>query len=169
MRHGEEDLGRKIIITLAIAAALAGPAQAGAPQVEQGLSFLVGEWTIAGFEGRYHDSCTWFDDHAFVVCNTMDGRKGNPQRHVAALGWSAARGNFTYLGYAQDGSSRTMDCFANAQKGLTCLDESRGADGLTQLRTYIWPTATGLGLRQERSLNGGPWSDVGQVQYIPKK
>ena len=159
----------KILVAAAIAAALPGTTAAAPPQVEQGLSFLVGEWTIAGFEGRYTDSCTWFEDHAFVVCNTMDGRRGRPQHHVAAIGWSAARGNYTYLGYGQDGSSRSEDCFANAQKGLTCLDESRGSDGVTQLRTYIWPTATGLGLRQERSVNGGPWSDVGQVQYIPKK
>ena len=160
----------KILIAAALAAALPGTAQAGAPQVEQGLSFLVGEWTIAGFEGRYTDSCAWFEDRAFVVCNTMDGRRGGkPQRHVAALGWSAERGNYTYLGYAQDGSSKYMDCFANALKGLTCLDESRGSAGVTQLRTHIWPTATGLGLRQEKSVNGGPWSDVGQVESIPKK
>lgn len=160
---------RFIIIAAALAAALPTHANAGAPQVEQGLAFIVGEWTIAGFEDRYSDSCTWFDDKAFVICNTMDGRHGKPQHHVAALGWSAARGNYTYLGYAQDGTSRTQDCFANPQKGLTCVDENRGSGGLTQLRTYIWPTATGLGLRQERSVNGGPWSDVGQVVYIRKK
>lgn len=160
---------RRFIFAAALTAVLQAPVIAGAPQVEQGLSFIVGEWTIAGFEDRYRDSCTWFDDHAFVVCNTMDGRHGKAQHHVAALGWSAARGNYTYLGYGQDGSSRAQDCFANEQKGLTCVDENRGADGLTQLRTYIWPTATGLGLRQERSVNGGPWKDVGQVAYISKK
>jgi hypothetical protein len=162
-------LRRFIIVTAVWAAVLSAPATAGAPQVEQGLAFIVGEWTIAGFEDRYSDSCKWFDDKAFVVCDTMDGRHGKPQHHVAALGWSAARGNYTYLGFGQDGSSRTQDCFANAQKGLTCVDETRGSEGLTQLRTFIWPTPTGLGLRQERSLNGGSWSDVGQVAYIPKK
>ncbi len=160
---------RFIIFTVAMAAAFPAPASAGAPQVEQGLSFIVGEWTIAGFEDRYRDSCTWFDDHAFVVCNTMDGRHGKAQHHVAAIGWSAETGNYVYLGYGQDGSSRRDACFANAEKGLTCVGENRGADGLTQIRSYIWPTATGLGIRQERSLNGGPWKEVGQVAYIPKK
>jgi len=91
-------LSTRILISAAIAAALPGTAHAGSPQVEQGLSFLVGEWTIVGFEGRYLDSCAWFEDHAFVVCNTMDGRRGKAQHHVAAIGWSAARGNYTYLG-----------------------------------------------------------------------
>ena len=156
---------------LIIAAALAAvPAEAAAsPQVEQGLAFLVGEWTIAGFEDRYRDSCTWFDERAFVVCNTIDGRRGKPQRHVAVLGWSADTRNYTYLSYAQDGSSRMERCFANDLKGLTCLGEHRGDGGLAQTRTHIWPLPTGLGLRQERSLNGGAWSDVGQVGYIPKK
>ena len=153
----------------ALAAISATRAAAGTPQVEQNLSFLVGEWTIAGFEDRYHDSCTWFDDRAFVVCNTKDGRHGKPQHHVAVLGWSAAANNYTYLSYAQDGSSRSETCFTNSLKGLTCLGEKRGEDGLTQIRTHIWPTMDGLGLRQERSLNGAAWNDVGEVQYIRRK
>ena len=156
-------------IVAALAAAEAGPAFAGPPQVEQGLAYLVGEWTIAGYEGRYLDSCKWFDSHAFVVCDTMDGRHGENQHHVAAIGWSTETSSYTYLGYGQDGSSRLDRCFANTDKGLTCVGEDRGADGLTQIRSYIWPTPAGLGIRQERSLNGAPWKEVGQVHYIPKK
>ena len=159
---------RIIIAALAIAL-LGAPAAAAPPQVEQGLAYLVGEWTIAGYEGRYLDSCKWFDDHAFVVCDTMDGRHGKNQHHVAAIGWSTETGNYTYLGYGQDGSSRLDRCFANSEKGLTCVGEDRGPQGLTQIRSYIWPTTTGLGIRQERSLNGAPWKEVGQVHYIPAK
>jgi hypothetical protein len=163
-------MGKAIVIASVLASALfAGGASAGQPQVEQGLSFLVGEWTIDGFQDRYRDSCGWFDDHAFVICNTMDGRHGTPQHHVAVLGWSAATGNYTYLSYGEDGSSRSETCFANAEKGNTCLGERRADDGFTQLRTSIWPTPTGLGIRQERSLNAAAWKDVGQVQYIRAK
>ena len=160
---------RHWIIFAGVVVSASVPAFAGTPQVEQGLAFLVGEWTIAGVEDRYRDSCTWFEDRAFVVCNTKDGRRGNPQHHVAVLGWSTATSNYTYLSYAQDGSSRSETCFANALKGLTCLGEKRGDDGLTQVRTHIWPLTNGLGLRQEHSLNGGSWSDVGQVQYVRTK
>lgn len=157
------------VLAAASAAIASAPSTAGAPQVEQGLAFLVGEWTVAGMEGRYLDSCTWFDDHAFVVCNTSDGRHGKPQHHVAAIGWSAQSGNYTYLAYGQDGSSRMETCFASDKKGLMCLGERRGPDGYSQTRSHIWPTSTGLGISQDRSLNGGPWSEVGQVAYIPKK
>ena len=159
---------RILIVAAALLAIPLAPVAAGAPEVEHGLAFLVGEWTIAGMEDNYRDSCTWFDDRAFVVCNTRDGRHGKPQHHVAVIGWSAAAGNYTYLSYGQDGSSRNEPCFVNNQKGLTCLGESRGKDGFTQIRSYIWPTPTGLGIRQERSLNGGAWKDVGEVAYIPK-
>ena len=158
------------ILAAALAAASAAPSVAGAPQVEQGLAFLVGEWTIAGAEDRYRDSCTWFDDRSFVVCNTSDGRHGKPQHHVAAIGWSAATGNYTYLAYAQDGASRMETCFLSDKKGLMCLGERHGPDNsFAQTRSHIWPTTTGLGIAQDRSVNGGPWSEVGQVAYIPAK
>ena len=152
-----------------LAAATSSAGSAGPSQVEQGLAFLVGNWTIAGFEDRYLDSCAWFDDHAFVVCNTSDGRHGPPQHHVAVIGWSAQSGTYTYIGYGQDGSSRAETCFASDRKGLMCLGERRGSDGYSQTRSHIWPTSTGLGISQDRSLNGGAWSEVGQVAYIPKK
>ena len=158
-----------MLLAAAAAASLSAPVRAGAPQVEQGLAFLVGEWTVAGAEDRYRDSCTWFDDRAFVVCDTADSRRGKPQRHVAVMGWSAAAGNYTYLSYGQDGSSRMETCFASERKGLMCLGERRGKDGHVQTRSHIWPTATGLGISQDRSVNGGPWSEVGQVAYIRAK
>ena len=160
---------RVLTLIAASAAAIGAPASAGAPEVEQGLAFLVGEWTVAGAEGRYRDSCTWFDDRAFVVCDTTDGRRGKPQRHVAVMGWSATAGNYTYLSYGQDGSSRMETCFASDRKGLMCLGERRGKDGYAQTRSHIWPTPTGLGISQARSVNGGPWSEVGQVAYIRAK
>ena len=59
----------------------------------------------------------------------MDGRKGNPQRHVAALGWSAARGNYTYLGYGQDGIEPRNGLLRQLQKGLipVVLDDHSAA------------------------------------------
>ena len=41
-------------------------------------------------------------------------------------------------------------------------------EGLVQTRSYIWPTETGLGIRQEKSVNAGPWTNVGRVDYIQR-
>ena len=148
------------IAMLAAAAANVHPAE-----VEQQLAFMVGDWTIKGLEANYRDNCTWFDARSFVICDTTDNRRGN-HHSIAVLGWSAAGGHYTYHQYDESGRSRTEPCYANSEKGLTCLGEMRTKDGLVQTRSFIWPTASGLGIRQEKSVNAGPWTDVGRVDYV---
>ena len=144
------------------------PANAHPPAIEQQLAFIEGDWTIAGMETIYRDHCTWFDAKSFIICDTDDRRPGG-HHAVAILGWSAADNHFTYQEYDASGRSRTEPCYTNSEKGLTCLGEFHTKDGLVQTRSIIWPTATGLGLRQEKSVNAGPWTDVGQVAYVHRK
>ena len=158
---------------LAITLGLAGSGQAVAgvhpASIEQRLAFIVNDWTIAGAEKIYRDDCRWFDNRSFVVCDTRDARKGTAHRSIAVLGWSVAAGNYTYQQYDDSGRGRTEPCFANEGAGLTCMGERRGADGLTQTRTTINPAPSGLALHQVKSVNAGPWTDVGAVQYTPRK
>ena len=144
------------------------PANAHPPAIEQQLAFIEGDWTIAGMETIYRDHCTWFDAKSFIICDTDDRRPGG-HHAVAILGWSAADNHFTYQEYDASGRSRTEPCYASSEKGLTCLGEFHTKDGMVQTRSIIWPTATGLGLRQEKSVNAGPWTDVGQVAYVHRK
>ncbi|MBW0006579.1 MAG: hypothetical protein JO335_02580 [Sphingomonas sp.] len=157
----------RAVVAAMVSATIAPSAAAGVhpPQVEQQLAFIAGDWTIKGLEANYRDHCTWFDANSFVVCDTDDRRHGT-HHSIAVLGWSAAEGRYTYQQYDDSGRSRTERCYPNEQKGLTCLGEAHTKDGLVETRSYIWPTATGLGIRQEKSVNAGPWSDVGQVAYI---
>ena len=145
-----------------MAVALIGAAHPA--EVESQLAFLAGDWTIAGRDG-YRDHCTWFENKSFIVCDTTDGRPGG-HHSVAIIGWSAEERYFTYQQYDSSGRSRNERCFANAQRGITCLGSSRTAKGLTETRSHIWPTPTGLGIRQERSVDAGPWAEVGRVDYV---
>ena len=151
------------LLLIPAAAALIGAAHP--PEIEAQLAVLAGEWTIAGTPG-YRDHCAWFDDKSFIVCDTTDGRPGG-HHSVAILGWSAAERHFTYQQYDSSGRSRTERCFANARKGITCLGSSKTDKGFVETRSHIWPTATGLGISQDRSVDGGPWSEVGRVDYVP--
>ena len=94
------------------------PAFAGVhPQeVEQRLSFIVGDWTIEGAEATYRENCEWYAERSFVVCNTVDRENGQPVHSVSIIGWSAATRNYTYHHYNQSGRSRSETCFANSQK-----------------------------------------------------
>ena len=150
-----------LALPLAAMATLAGHP----PQVEQQLAFLVGDWTIAGKEGFYRDHCTWFDDKSFVVCDTADGRPGG-HHSIAVVGWSEADGNFTYQQYDSSGRSRNERCFANERKGITCLGTLKTQAGFVETRSHIWPTATGLGISQDRAMNGGEFKEVGRVDYV---
>jgi hypothetical protein len=143
-------------------------AAAHPPEVEAQLSFLAGDWTIKGKESFYRDRCTWFDDRSFIVCDTADGRPGG-HHSIAIIGWSAADRHFTYQQYDNSGRSRSERCFANADKGITCLGSTRTDAGLVETRSHIWPTAAGLGISQEKSVNAAPWKEVGRVDYIPRK
>ena len=150
---------------LLMLAAQAAAANAHPPEVQAQLAFIEGDWTIKGMEANYRDHCTWFDSRSFIVCDTTDGRRGK-HHSIAVLGWSAADGRYTYQQYDDSGRSRNEPCYANSEKGLTCLGEMDGKEGLVQTRSYIWPTATGLGIRQEKSVNAGSWTEVGRVDYV---
>lgn len=155
----------------ALTVAMSGVAAASVhpTQVEQRLAFIIGNWTIAGWQAKYQDDCQWFDNRSFVVCDTRDARQGTPHRSIAVIGWSAADRHYTYQQYDDRGRARAETCFQNEQAGLTCLGERRASDGLTQTRTHITPVAGGLALRQDKSVNAGPWTEVGQLKYVTRK
>ena len=152
-----------------LAASAASQAGVHPPELEGQLAFLVNDWTIEGHESKYRETCTWYEARSFVVCDTLDKTESTPARSVSILGWSAATKNYTYHHYAQDGRSRSETCFANDLKGLTCLGERRTDTGIVQSRSYIWPVAGGAAFRNERSTNGGPWSETVRLKYVPRK
>lgn len=158
-------------IALLLASLMLQQAAAGGahpPEVERQLSFLVNDWTIAGSEATYRETCRWYHQRSFVVCESVDTSEGVPSHSVSILGWSAATKNYTYHHYGQNGRSRTETCFANDQRGLTCLGERRTDAGLVQSRAHIWPVEGGAEFRSERSVNGGPWSETVRLKYLPR-
>lgn len=139
------------------------------PEVEQRLAFLVNDWSIAGSEATYRETCEWYADRSFVVCNSEDRESGKQVRSVSILGWSAATQNYTYHHYAQNGRSRSETCFASSHGGLTCLGQRRDGPKLIESRSHIWPLSGGAAFRNERSENGGPWKNTVALKYVPRK
>lgn len=160
---------KRLVFTLLVACS-SGAALAGVhpPEVEKRLSFLVNDWTIEGAEATYRETCEWYADRSFVVCNTVDREGGTPSRSVSILGWSEATQNYTYHHYGQSGRSRSETCFANDLGGLTCLGERRDGSKLIESRSYIWPVQGGAAFRNERSENGGPWKETVRLKYVPR-
>jgi len=157
-----------MVFGLALLAA-AAPSGVHPIEVEQQLTFLVNDWTIEGYEGKYRETCDWWGSRSFVVCESLDETEGTPMKSVSILGWSASSMNYTYHHYAQDGRSRSETCFPNAQGGLTCLGERRTEAGIVQSRSHIWPEGGAALFRSERSQNGGPWTEAVRLKYVRRK
>lgn len=136
---------------------------------EQRLAFLVGDWTIEGHEADYRETCRWWHDNSFVICETQDRTEGEAVHSVSLFGWSAAARHYTYHHYAQTGRSRSETCLAHDQGGLTCLGQRDTDTGQVRTRSRVWPVEGGLQFVAERSLNGGDWQESVRLKYVPRR
>lgn len=152
-----------IAALIALAAAAAHP-----PAIERRLGLLIGDWTRAGKESTYRDHCVWYDRHAFVVCSLTDSASG--LRLEAVVGYSKADDRFTYQSFGNDGTGHTQYGYAFGDNGLAFTDERKSGGRPTRLTTTMVLRPDGrLHMAQERSIAGGPWEKVGEVDYVPRR
>lgn len=151
-------------------AALPGAAspQTHPPDVEARLAGIVGDWTIGGQEQTYRETCVWYGARAFVACEFEDKSDGSIGRSI--LGYSKAKGRFTYQNYIGSGTSRHELGFPHQERGIVYTDERDSADGLARVTTWVEPQADGrLRFRQARSIKGGPWEQTVDFHYVRRK
>lgn len=142
--------------------------QVHAPEIEAHLAPLVGDWTIPGQEQTYRETCIWFGDRAFVVCNSTDRSDGSSSRSI--LGFSKARGRFTYQNYASTGTSRYELGYPLGKDGLVYTDERPSGGRPARITTLLRPQPDGrLHFVQERSVEGGPWEKTVDFHYVRRK
>lgn len=157
----------------AIALLAAFPAQAHAgthpEEVERTLAFLEEDWTIGGLEQSYRETCAWWGDRSFLICETTDTTEGAPVRSVSIFGWSAAERHYTYFHYGQDGRSRSETCFADQPAGLVCLGQRKTESGEVRSRSRIGPVDGGALFTAERSVNGADWQETVRLRYVPRR
>jgi hypothetical protein len=159
----------RIHALLAVAqAAAAAPTSVHPADVEARLAKLVGDWTIAGQEASYRETCSWYGARAFVVCDTTDTSDGSVSRSI--LGYSRDKQRFTYHNYSGSGSSRSELGFAHGTIGIVYTDERPSKAGLARVTTWVEPEADGrVRFRQARSVNGGAWEEVADFHYVARK
>jgi len=151
-------------------ASLAAVTQAASPgvhpaEIEARLAPLVGDWTIAGQEATYRETCEWYRNRSFVVCTSIDTSDGSMSQSV--LGYSAAETRFTYYNYESGGTSNSRFGYPLGENGLVYTLERRSSAGYTRTATFITPQADGrLQFREERSVNGGPWNETANFYYV---
>ena len=138
------------------------------PGIEARLAPIVGDWTRAGKEATYRDRCVWYDRHAFVVCSLTDNSSG--LRVEAIVGYSKDLARYTYQSFSNDGGSHIQYGYPLGENGIVMTDERNVEGKPVRLTTSIIPLPDGrLRMTQDRSVMGGPWQQVGEVTYVPRK
>lgn len=158
-----------IRLTLGILLLVSSPAGASVhpPEIEARLAPLVGDWTIAGQEKTYREKCGWYRDKSFVVCTSEDSSDNSISQSV--LGYSITEGNFTYQNFGSGGSSNSRIGFPNGERGLVYTLERKTSTSVVRSTTFVTPQADGrVHFREDRSLNGGPWSTAADFYYVPR-
>lgn len=150
----------------ALSMALQAPA-AGVhpPEVEARLAAIVGDWTIAGQEATFRETCEWYRRRSFVVCTSTDSSDGSMSQSI--LGYSAAEGRFTYYNFASGGGSNARSGYPHGENGIVYTLERRTAAGVVRTTTVLTPQPDGrFHFREERSVNGGPWTETASFHYV---
>lgn len=97
---------RTIAAACAVALAQAASAQP-VPATGAGyerLAPLVGTWTVKGEEGRFRETCAWYDGRFHVVCHSENIRAdGTLGRGMSILGYVPAEDAYTYHGIGARG------------------------------------------------------------------
>lgn len=148
----------------------ASPAVAGVhpAEVEARLGMLVGDWTVVGREKTYRDKCDWFGDRSFVICITHNSAKNSLDQ--AIVGYSKEEGRYTYYSFGNGGESNARIGFPSGARGLVLTTERRQPAGLTRITTLLEPQTDGrLHIREDRSVDGGPWSMTAEIFYIARR
>ena len=163
----------RVALALALTVAIAAqPGRAAAqthpPDVEARLAPIVGDWTLPGQEKIYRETCVWYGARAFVACEFEDKSDGSIGRSI--LGFSRAKGRFTYQNYMGSGTSRHELGFPHQERGIVYTDERDTSEGLARIATFLEPQADGrLRFRQEKSVKGGPWVQTVDFFYVRRK
>jgi hypothetical protein len=155
-----------LLAVIAFAGGLqAPPANVHPPEVEARLGTIVGDWTIAGQEATVRETCEWYRNRSFVVCTSTDSSDGSMSQSI--LGYSAAEGRFTYHNFGSGGTSNSRVGYPHGENGLVYTLERRTSAGVVRTTTFLTPQSDGrFHFREERSVNGGPWSESANFYYV---
>ena len=135
------------------------------PEVEARLAAIVGDWTIAGQEATFRETCEWYRNRSFVVCTSADSSDASTSQSI--LGYSAAEGRFTYYNFGSGGGSNARSGYPHGENGIVYTLERRTAAGVVRATTFLTPQPDGrFHFREERSVNGGPWHEAANFHYV---
>lgn len=153
-----------------VAAALAAGSAAPEPERDPGyaaLGNLVGEWTNAGSEDTFRESCAWYHGRFHVVCHTTRKREDGTTSHgMSILGFVPGAG-YVYTGIGSKGRYETLEK-GTFTGGILEYRSSATEDGKTVVTRIRMGPFGGrvVPFVVDASTDGGEWSAPDTTKYV---
>jgi len=120
------------------------------------LTMFVGTWTIKGSEDSYRETVAWLPGGGFIACDAEDNSPDGGDYSHSVMGYSAAEGVYTHVGFHRSGSYRSLRGTLRDGVWRFFGQSERGPNWRRYLAT-ISPSAEGYSFVEEVSDRGGPW------------
>jgi len=156
------------ITTLAVVMALFQGSAASAPDgIDPGdlPDFFAGSWTIEGREDTFRETCEWLSPNSFLVCRGADTDPESPSKWITLLGYSHAEKTYNFTAFDDGGGKSVLSGWLRG--GVWVFTTEQVIDNETsRLQVTITPTSDGYVLREEQSVNGGPWKASLEEKHV---
>src|SRR5687768_3879360 len=85
-----------ILVVILLASGLLANGQTLPAESRARLEMFVGSWTVLGQEDSFSETCEWYHNKSFVVCNSEERQPHGMFKGVSILGYSELAGTYTY-------------------------------------------------------------------------
>jgi hypothetical protein len=156
------------VVAIALVALEAHAQASGAPARAEGYDRLepfLGRWTLKGMEGRFVETCAWYDGRFHLVCNTENTRAdGTIGRGMSVLGYLPNEDSYTYLGIGARGRNESMR--GTWREGVLEF-RAEARPGFPASRVRIGPFSQGgFPIVSEELSPSGAWERKSQGAYV---
>lgn len=127
--------------------------------------FFAGAWTLEGHEETFRETCEWLAPNAFLVCNGTDTDPKEPGRWITLLGYSHAEKTYNFTAFDGGGGKSTFSGWLRGNLWVFTSEQVIHGES-SRLQITITPTSDGYLLREEESVNGGPWKVTLEERHL---
>lgn len=156
------------IATLAVALAVVqGDAWSAPAGTDPGdlPDFFAGTWTIAGREDTFRETCEWLSPNSFLVCRGADTDPKSPSKWITLLGYSHAEQMYNFTAFDDGGGKSVLSGWLHGDVWVFTAEQVIDNE-TSRLQVTLTPTSDGYSVREEQSVNGGPWKVTLEERHV---
>ncbi|MFT3806820.1 hypothetical protein [Arenimonas sp.] len=127
--------------------------------------FFAGTWTVEGLEDSFRETCEWLSPNSFLICRGTDSDPKNPGQWITLLGYSHAEKMYNFTAFDGGGGKAVFSGWLRDDVWIFTSEQFLHGK-MSRLQVTITPTKDGYILREEESVNGGPWKVTLEEKHV---